>query len=234
MTRAYLDQLLSDVARQPDGRYRAVASLALSGRPIGPFRYSGRRSDDPEDLVPHELRRELRGLFVIAAWTNHLDSRGINTLDTWVTENGRSFVRHHLIDFGASLGSAGKRARTYEAGTEYAVDAQVMARSVATLGLRPRGWERRAVDPGLPSVGFIDAATFDPEIWKPNYPNPAFDDRTLRDLHWGARIVAAFTDDHIQAAVREGQYTDPRTEEYLTRVLVERRDKIVQEWLTGR
>ena len=47
----------------------------------------------------------------------------------------------------------------------------------------------------------------------------------------GARIVAAFTDDHIRAAVARGRYSDPRAAEYLTRVLIERRDQIVRRWL---
>jgi hypothetical protein len=60
ITQEYLNQILSRVARQPDGSYRCIASRYLSGQPLGPFEYRGRRSDDPEDLIPHELRRELR------------------------------------------------------------------------------------------------------------------------------------------------------------------------------
>jgi hypothetical protein len=80
-------------------------------------------------------------------------------------------------------------------------------------------------------VGFIDSKTFEPRTWKPFLPNPAFDERTGRDVAWGARIVAAFTDDHIRAAVAEGKYRDPRAEEYLVRILIERRDKLVRELL---
>ena len=53
----------------------------------------------------------------------------------------------------------------------------------------------------------------------------------MRDIRWGARIVAGFTDEHIRAAVAAARYTDPRAAEYLTRVLIERRDKLVQHWL---
>ena len=38
--------------------------------------------------------------------------------------------------------------------------------------------------------------------------------------------VMAFTDAHIQAAVKTGMYTDPEAEKLLARVLGERRDKI--------
>ena len=57
--------------------------------------------------MPHEDRRELRGYGVFAAWLNHVDAKAINSLDMLVTENGRSFVRHNLIDFGSALGSGG-------------------------------------------------------------------------------------------------------------------------------
>ncbi len=50
----------------------------------------GTRSDDPNDLVPHEHRRELRALRVFGAWTNLVDWKAGNTLDTLVEENGRA------------------------------------------------------------------------------------------------------------------------------------------------
>ena len=230
MTREYIGTLLEKVQRQPDGRYRCMASRFLEGKPLGPFKYQGRRNDDPEDLIPHELRRELRGLWAVAAWTNHTDIRGPNSLDTWVEENGRSFVRHHLIDFGSILGSSAVGKRSYATGTEYYVDYQVIARQVVTLGLLPFTWED-VVDPMIKSVGFVEAEEFDPSDWKPDYPNPAFDDRTVRDIRWGVRIVAGFTDDHIRAAVAAAQYSDPRASEYITQVLIKRRDKLVARWL---
>src|SRR5262249_53464538 len=154
---------------------------------------------------------------------NHADVRAANTLDMWVTENGRSFVRHYLIDFGSILGSGALEAHAYPTGTEYYFDYPIIVRQVATLGLHPFKWES-VVDPHMPSVGFIGAKVFDPEDWKPDYPNPAFDDRTARDIRWGVRIVAGFTDAHIRAAVAAGRYSDPRAADYLTRVLIERRD----------
>ncbi len=80
-----LDSLLARGARLPDGRWRALASRFLDGKPIGEFLFDGRRRDDAEDLIPHDLRRELRGLWVVAAWINHDDCSARNTLDMWVT-----------------------------------------------------------------------------------------------------------------------------------------------------
>jgi hypothetical protein len=230
VTMQYVQQLLTRVARQADGRYRCSASRFLKGKPLEAFEYRGRRADDPEDLIPHELRRELRGLWTLCALTNHADSRGPNSLDMWVTENARSFVRHHLIDFSAILGAGANGKRAYPTGTEYYVDAGVVTREITTLGLRPFAWER-SVDPEISAVGFVEAEVFDPVHWRPDYPNPAFDARTDRDVRWGARIVAGFTDELIRAAVSAGRYSDPRAADYVTGVLIQRRDKLVSRWL---
>ncbi|NOT33388.1 MAG: hypothetical protein HOP12_04370 [Candidatus Eisenbacteria bacterium] len=228
----FLDKLLARVPQREDGSYRAVASRLLSGRPLGPFEYRGRRRDDPEDLIPHQHRRELRGFWTLCAWLSHADSRGPNSLDMWVTEGGRSFVRHHLIDFGSCLGSGAVAARSPQTGSEYFVDYGVMTRALLTLGLHRPAWEA-SVDPGLPSIGFIEGDTFDPDSWRPDYPNPAFDERTRADIEWGARIVAGFSDAHIRAAVEQGKFSNPRATDYLTKVLIKRRDKIVRQWLGG-
>ena len=63
-----LDMILGRVHKFQGGRYRAVASKQLQGVPIGPFQYHGTRPDDPNDIFPHEHRRELRGMRVFAAW----------------------------------------------------------------------------------------------------------------------------------------------------------------------
>ena len=98
--------LLSRADRDADGSYRVILSKATPGRPVGRIAFHGTRADDPNDIVPHEHRRELRGYFVFAAWLNHVDAKGINSLSSLVTENGRSFIRHYLLDFGSALGSA--------------------------------------------------------------------------------------------------------------------------------
>jgi hypothetical protein len=228
--RDLLDEMLKRAARLPDGRFRVLASRYLKGKPLGPFKYQGRRGDDPEDLIPHELRRELRGLWVLCAWVNHADSRGPNSLDMWVEDGGRSFVRHYLIDFASILGSSAIGPRSPVTGTEYYVDYGVISRQLATAGLAPFDWED-TVDPNLKSVGMVESKEFDPEGWRPDYPNPAFDERTERDMRWGAKILAGFTDDHIRAAVAAAKYSDPRASAYVTRVLIERRDKLVARWL---
>ncbi len=230
MTEEFLHKLLEKLPRRPDGTIRAMASRILAGQLLGPFEYQGRRKDDPEDMIVHQLRRELRGLWAVAAWTNHADVRGPNSLDIWVDEGGRQFVRHYLIDFGSCLGSGALGERAYPTGNEYFVDYGVSGEELAALGLKPFAWEK-TVDPHYPSIGFIESQAFDPVSWRPDYPNPAFDERTARDVRWGVRIVGAIGDDLIRAAVARGKLSDPAAAEYLVRTLIERRDKLVTRWL---
>ena len=89
LTQFDIDAVLENAAQRPDGRYRAVASRFINGLNLGPFRYHGTRTDDPNDIFPHEHRRELRANRVFAAWLNHVDSRGINSLDGSVATSGR-------------------------------------------------------------------------------------------------------------------------------------------------
>jgi hypothetical protein len=227
-----LDAMLRGAARRPDGSFRVLASRLLPGRPLGGFYYYGTRPDDPNDVVPHEHRRELRGLGVFAAWVNHHDVIAINTLDTLIPEGDRRVVRHHLIDFGSTLGSAAVRPRRFDHGHQYAVEPRSLLTNALSLGLHVRPFERvRYRD--LPSVGRFSADRFDPVRWKPEVPNPAFLRARADDLFWGARRVMAFTDEMISAAVSSASYSDERAARHITETLVARRDLIGRAWLTS-
>ena len=67
---------------------------------------------------------------------------------------------------------------------------------------------------------------FDPELWVPEYPNPAFMNRLPDDEFWGAKLVTAFSDEEIRAIVSMGQLSDKKAEEWLVECLVQRRDKV--------
>lgn len=225
-------RLLARAVRRQDGAYRVIASRALDGRPLGPFRYYGTRPDDPNDIHPHEHRRELRGLRAFSAWLNHDDSRSINSLDTLVTRDGRPMVRHHLIDFGSTLGSGSLYAQKARAGNEYLWEGRPTLLTALTLGLYVRPWLR--VDyPSFPSLGNIEASFFDPDLWRPEYPNPAFSNARADDLFWAACKVMDISDEAITAAVETAQFSDPDASAYLADVIRVRRDKVGLAWLTA-
>jgi len=228
-----LDLILDHVPRRKDGSYRLLASLAVKGAPIGPFRYEGTRRDDPNDVVPHDLRRDLRGLYVFCAWLNHTDSKAGNTLDAVVEENGIKFVRHYLIDFGAILGSDSDMPKNARFGHEYIFpDRSEALKAIASLGLYTRDWERADSPSHLKAVGRFEAKAFNPTTWRSNYPNPAFLSRQPEDEYWAAKQVVAFTNEDIRAIVETGQFSDPRVVDYLVATLAERRDKIGRAFLS--
>ncbi len=231
LTARVVDELLRSQPKLADDTYRALASRWLDGKVVGPFDYRGARSDDPNDTIPHQDRRVLRGLAVFSAWLNHHDTSQINTMDVLVAEDGRQFLKHYLIDFGSILGSRGDRPKEPWIGHQYIITHKEPVMRAVTLGFYVPRWER-SVYPKLKGVGLLDAASFDPLRWKPELPNPAFLMMDRTDAFWAAKQVAAFTDDEIRALVETGKLSDPRAAAWIADCLIKRRDKIAQAWFS--
>src|SRR5262245_29194066 len=234
MTRRDVDKLLARGARLPNGKYRATLSRFAEGQNRGYFKYYGTRPDDPNDIHPHEHRRELRANRVFAAWLNHDDSRGINSLDMLEgPKGGKGFIRHFMFDFGSIMGSGSTSPQTLRAGNEYIMEWGPGLKTLATLGLYVRPWIRTNYWEGAKSVGRFEGDVFDPVKWRPEYPNPAFDNMRADDAFWAARLVARFSDEAIRAIVAKGGYSDPGAAEHIETTLIKRRDKVLRTWLTG-
>lgn len=227
-TAADVRGILGRTAPLPDGRYRAIASKLLPGPPKGPFRFRDTRKDDPNDYYLHQNRRELRGLYVLSAWTNHVDMRFANTLDVWVNPPG--YLRHYLQDFGATLGSGTIRPHNPREGMEYNFDAWAFLARLPTFGFYRVGWEEKDYEIIDPSIGWLPVEEYDPGRWKANWPNAAFRSATVADGYWGAKIVARFRDELIRAAVEAGELPDRLATDTLTAILIARRDKTVGHW----
>jgi len=229
-----IDALLQRADREPDGSYRVVASRALEGKPVGRIRFYGTRPDDPNDIVRHEDRRELRGYGVFAAWLNHVDAKAINSLDTLVVEDGRAVVKHHLIDFGSSMGSGGIGPADRWAGSQYLVEGGSIGKQMLALGFVQPRWARAGFYESR-AIGRIprDNSTFDPRQWKPRVPNQAFLHAGADDQFWAARKLVALRTELLRAAVTAGQFRDPEAEAILVRALAERRDAIARVYLTA-
>jgi len=231
VSREQIDHVFSKAADR-GGFYPIVASRALPGKPLGPFEYHGTRPDDPNDVVPHEHRRELRAMRVFSAWLNNADLRGNNSLDTLVRVGSRSIVRHNLLDFGSTLGAGASQPKSPRSGYEYLWDTRKGVVRAATLGLAVPDWARVRY-PTNPAVGRFEADHFDPARWTPHYANTAYQNMRPDDAFWAARRVMAFSDEAIRAIVRSARYEDPAAEKYIADILIARRDKIGRAWLTA-
>ena len=237
MEESDLDKLVKSRAKLPDGRIRVVASRAVAGVVIGRSTFDGTRPDDPNDVIPHEQRRDLRGYRVICAWLNHDDSRSVNTLDSWVREGGRSYIRHYKQDFSSILGSGSdwRRQNAPQAargGNEYIIDVPPALKTGATLGLWNRPWHSIGYTV-YPQVGAIESERFDPDAWVPEFPNMAFLSMLPEDAFWAARILSKFSDEAIRAVIGVADLRAPEAEEHLARVMIARRDKITARYFSS-
>lgn len=230
LTNRDMNRIFEKVYQAPDGTTPVVASRMLTGTPVGPFKYLDTRMDDPNDIFQHEDRRELRALRLFSAWLNHDDSRSVNTLDMYVGEPGKGYVKHYLIDFGSCLGSGSIKPQSKRAGNEYIIEWPPILKAALSMGIWDRPW-RKVKYPDYPSVGRFEGDFFEPELWRPEYPNPAFDRMLPQDAFWAVRIILRFTDEMIRALVETGHYANRETERYLTETIIKRRDKIVQHYL---
>ncbi len=227
-----LDAALATAPPPKQSVYRATASELIDGKPKGGWPNEGVRDDDPNDVVAHQHRRELRGLRVLAAWINHTDMKDDNTFDSYVEKDGRKYLEHYLIDFGEAFGGHGAEKFRAEDGYENYVDWAESGKALLSLGLWKRPWEYLELTP-YKSVGFFQGAHFDPEGWKEAYPYWPFMAMDRADAFWGAKIVMRFRHEHIVAAVAEGKFSEPGASEFLVKALEERRDAIGRVWLEG-
>jgi hypothetical protein len=213
-----------------------MSAQRYEGEDVGHFEYHGTRSDDPNDVFPHEHRRELRANRVFAAWLAHDDSRALNTRNVRIEADGRTYIRHYMHDFGAIMGSSTRAPEPPTSNHEYYVEKGLSLKRLLTLGLVPEapyrveGPDRDSLPP---SAGWFESDSFVPDQWKANYPNAAFSNMQPDDAFWGARLVSRFSDGALRAIVQAAGYDDPQAVEYLTTILIRRRDIVARSWLNG-
>jgi hypothetical protein len=233
-----LDKIVSDSPKR-GGLVRMQASAWLPGRLIGPFRYEGIRHDDPNDVIAHEDRRDLRGGRLLAAWIDHFDAREQNSMDSWIAERAEKpdsspgYVRHYYLDTSDCLGSEWDwEAITRRLGFSYILDWGDLAADFFTLGIPLRPWDRVQRHPGREIFAYFNVEEFVPDEWKNEYPNPAFSRMTERDGAWMARILAHFTPEMVDTLARMGDFADPGITAYLATVLEGRLERLLDRYLT--
>ena len=204
--------MLQRAHRSADGTYRAVAARAVPGRPLGGFRYYGTRPDDPNDVVPHEHRRELRALKVFGAWTNLVDMKAGNTLDT--VDHGRTAAASCATTCRTSArrsAPARTAPREYDEGWEYLYEGGLDVEAAASPSASSFSRGRPCRYEEHPAIGRFEGTAFDPAGWKPRVPTAAFLRARADDTFWAARRVVAFSDEMIRAiGARPGSTAIPR------------------------
>jgi hypothetical protein len=234
-----LEDLFAHSYKQ-NGLLRISASAWIPGYGIGQWRYEGTREDDPNDVIPHQNRRDLRGARLLAAWIGDWDSRAGNSLDTWFADaadgapdSSPGHVIHYQIGTSAALGSVWDWDElSRHLGYSYLLDWGQMGHDFVTLGSKTRVWQTVEKVPGHERFGYYNVADFVPDEWKNEYPNAAFSRMTERDGAWMARILARFTPEMVHTLVDMGRLSDPADSEYLESVLEGRLLKILQRYLT--
>jgi len=151
-------------------------------------------------------------------------------------EKAEGAVKHYLIDFSTSLGSGydlneqivPKEPRH---GHEYTFwgNHRANIKTGLTLGIWERPWMRIEYPyPEYSEVGRIEAKHFEPDKWKPDYSNAAFERMLPDDAFWAAKLVARFSEEAVRAIVHEGEFSNSKAEAYLANVLIERQRKILE------
>lgn len=222
---AALERALRTVDVRADGSIRVLASMFVPGKPLGPYQRAGVRRDDYNDVIPHELRRSIRGQHALFAWLDHTDIKDDNTLDAFAD----GYVTHYLVDFGKALGVLGTTDAEATNGYESQYDFAELARNALTLGLRSRPWEG-VRQPPLRGVGLFDAAHFDPGAWAPYQFYSPFFETDRFDSFWGAKLLVRFTPRELAAIFDEAHFSDPRAAAYLVQTLIARQRASGRYW----
>ncbi|MBA3465572.1 MAG: hypothetical protein H0T46_36915 [Deltaproteobacteria bacterium] len=230
---ADVDTTLAGASTGPDGRIRGLTSMYIKGKPIGGTPRLGVRRDDPNDLIPHELRRDLRGQAAFFAWLSHVDFKEDNTLDAWQedpSQKGVHYVVHYLIDFGWALGAAAADSENPALDFRYELDLKETLHALFAFGFRRETWEYRK-RPTLRGVGVFGVSDYRPDEWKATFPSMfslVLADRV--DKLWASRILIRLTREQIAAAVDAGRLTDPASARYLVDTLVARQRITALHW----
>ena len=85
------------------------------------------------------------------------------------------FVKHYILDTSDTLGEeVSLDDMSRRLGYAYELDIKDIGRALFTLGADEEPWDRAHHVKGEEKYGYFSAADFDPERWRPFYPNPAF------------------------------------------------------------
>jgi len=168
-------------------------------KPIGPWQFEG---------LGHEHLRELRGAGLLAAWLGWNDSRFENTRLKVIEANGQWRLAHFFNDLGSGLGEAdGAIPRPLESPQRFP--------STFTAPRIVRGKGRMTTP-------------FRIRHFQPIDDTAAFEQMTMDDARWMARLIAQLTEDQIVQALTASGFTRGDVRIY-TDKLISRRDRMLRD-----
>ncbi|HEU0034531.1 MAG TPA: hypothetical protein VFQ53_28100 [Kofleriaceae bacterium] len=229
----FVDDQLKEVQIGSDGQIRGIASIYIPGKPLGGMPRLGVRSDDVNDRIPHELRRDQRGQAPLFAWLSHTDVKEDNSLDAYQEDpknKNLHYVVHYLLDFGNALGTDALVTKHPYVGFRYEIDPAATATTLLSFGLQREPWEFREPAP-MKGVGMFSDKLYDPGTWKPNTMAQLpviWADRF--DQYWGSKILIRFTREQLAAAIDAGRLSEPRAKAYLLDTLINRQRRTARYW----
>jgi hypothetical protein len=150
----------------------------------------------------HENLRELRGAGLLAAWLGWFDSRFENTRLKLVETAGGKELRHYFSDLGGGLGE----------GSSF---------------FSPRG-ERPDRFTWSFTKSSNGGAKFRIAGFKPIERTAAFEEMTVDDARWMARLIGQLREEQISRALVTSGF-DPAQVTLYTEKLVSRRDRMVRD-----
>ncbi len=222
-----IDDFLEFVGRDNERGYRAVATRVPRRQLLGNWQFYATRSDDPNDIVPHEHRRDLRGMWVLHAWLNNFAFNPSNTLEALVSDGpgGPQYIRRYIVDFFKTLGAGIRGPKEARDGNEYRFELSRALKNVASMGVVTPEWAQESY-PRVRGIGRFGGGVFDADAWTADTHFVTWANRLPDDMYWGAKLVMSFTDEEIRAIVNTGAYTDQRATQWIADALIERRDEI--------
>lgn len=166
-------------------------------RSIGPWSFGG---------LGHEGRRELRGAGLLAAWIGWSDSRFENTRLKLVETDRGPELKHYFTDLGGGLGrGTGLVYRQGELPNEFdwtfTQPPRFQGKGRMTIPFRIKGYQ-------------------------PIEDTPAFEQMTVDDARWMARLIGRLTEDQIVAALIASGLGSAHVRLY-TEKLISRRDRMI-------
>jgi hypothetical protein len=156
----------------------------------------------------HENRRELRGAGLLAAWLNWFDSRSENTRLKTIEQDDEKLLAHFFGDLGGTLG----RGEGFFSGSGELPD-EFDWTFTQRLG---RFWRGRHSVP-FRITGF-----------KPIERTPAFQEMTLDDARWMARLIAQLSETQLVEALIAAGFDSAHVRLYMEK-LVSRRDQMLRD-----